>query len=85
MRQGVVEKFNNLYLGQKCSLVQNYGKWIFYTDTSLYRVSVFELEGELVEVWYNLSERFIARVRMPTYQQLDKHLEKITISYLKIK
>lgn len=85
MRQKAIQKFNNLDLCEKSSLVSNYGKWVWYTDTQMFRISVFELEGELVEVWYNVVFSLIEKIRIPTYKELGIHLSGIKLPLLRTK
>ena len=79
MRQDAVQRFNNLSLSDKCTLVTNYGKWLWWVSTEGFRISVFELEGEIVEVWYNITSRTIRGIRIPSYKDLDIHISHISL------
>lgn len=72
-------QFNKLSLSKKKQLLDAYGHWVWFTDYNEYRISVFEIEGEIVEVWYHVYEKYIWRIRIPTYAELDIHLRAIRI------
>lgn len=73
-------KFNSLTLEKQSNLINCYGHWIWFTDYQHYRISVFEINGEIVEVWYDLRERAIWRIRIPDYEELDIHLKRIKLN-----
>ena len=81
MNEEVIHKFNSLSIAEKATLVNNYGKTIHFTDYKGYRVSVFEIDAAIIEVWYDLEARAIWRIRMPKYEELDIHLTNLNFRY----
>lgn len=73
------KKFNELSLVKQAELVHRYGKWIWFTDYNEFRISVFEIEGEITEVWYHVYQRCVWRIRIPNYSELDIHLHGIEV------
>lgn len=82
MRDTARKKFNNLTLQEKSNLITSYGKTLWFTDYNEFRISVFELEGEIVEVWYHVYQRTIRQIRIPNYEQLDIHLHCVQLQDL---
>lgn len=77
----VAKRFNKLSESDKAGLIDAHGHWLWFTDYGAYRITLFELESEFVEVWYDYYARRIWRIRMPSYNELDIHLKSITLTY----
>lgn len=80
-----IEQFNSLPMDKKGNLVDCYGHWIWYLDFKNFRISIFELEGEVVEVWYNMVSHKINRIRIPSYKDLDLYLSYIKLPLIRNK
>ena len=73
------KRFNKLSMRKRSSLLDQFGHWIWFTDYQNYRISLFEIDGEFVEVWYDHQKRNISQIRIPEYEQMDIHLHSITL------
>lgn len=84
MSEAVQHRFNKLSLAKKSMLVDRFGKWLWFTETGTYRVSVYSIRGEIIEVWFDYRSRTIRHIRIPSYKDLDVHLKeiKLPLSYL---
>lgn len=79
-REKSITQFNSLSLQEKCRLVDAYAIKIHHTDYNDYRINLYVLAGEYVELWFDIYRNHIWRIRIPSFQELDIHLYTITIN-----
>lgn len=77
----VAHRFNNLSMEKKSSLLNSYGHWVWCIDYKYYHVTLYEIKGQLIEVWYDLRSDVIWQIRIPEYKDLDIHLQCITFTF----
>lgn len=77
MNKNISYNFNQLPLSERCNLVNCYGKTVMWTDYNEYRITLYEIDCELIEVWFDIYNSCIYDVRIPSYNQLDIHLHGI--------
>jgi hypothetical protein len=73
------ERFNQLSLEDRASVFRAFAKFVSHTDVDLYRVQLYELEGHFIEVWFDPIKNKVEKLVMPDYEELDKHLDNITL------
>lgn len=75
-------KFNELSIADKALLVAEYGQFLLSTEYYNYRVHLYTLNGDFIEVFYNIMTRQVEAIALAAYDDLDKHIQRIHLSYL---
>ena len=73
-------KFNDLTLPDKALIIAEYGIFISQQQYYDYRVHLYSLHRNFVEVFYNCLTRHIERITLMTdLRDIDKYLVNITL------
>lgn len=73
------EKFNNLSIKDRGLLVIKFGELVLVTHLTSFKICVYEINSNFVEVWYNWKLKEIQRIRIPNYEEMDLHLKSIKL------
>jgi hypothetical protein len=80
-----MEIFNNLTFEEKCDIIRLYGRYVASVPYYHYTVKLYAWQRFFIEVYYDTEEDEIARITMAAENELNKHLQDISltdISYL---
>jgi len=75
--------FNELSLTDKALLVAEFGSYLESIEFYDFRIHLFSLNANFIEVYYNILTRQIERIILADYNELDKYLSRIVIRSLK--
>jgi hypothetical protein len=78
-------KFNELPLTDKALLVSEFGSFLESIEFYDYRIHLYSLNSNFIEIYYNILTRQIERIVLVDYQALDKYLSRILIPNLRKK
>lgn len=76
-------RFNDLTLVDKAWLVYEFGRHLLSIEYYDYRIHLYALNSDFVEIHYNIDTRQIDRISLASYAELDKYLSRILIGKLK--
>lgn len=74
------QRFNHLSSAAREVLVYKYGEFLMRSNTEYYRVDLYALRNQMVEVWWNRNTRLIENIYIPTLEEMDLHTDRINIS-----
>lgn len=78
-------QFNNLTIVDKAWLVYEFGDFLMSIEYYDYRVHLYSLNCQFVELYENIDNRQIERIEVAHYNALDKYLSRVLIRDIKIK
>jgi hypothetical protein len=78
-------KFNELPLTDKALLVSEFGMFLESIEYYDYRIHLYSLNANFIEIYYNILSRQIERIILIDYQGLDKYLSRILMPNLRKK
>ena len=74
------QRFNRLSSSAREVLVYRYGLFLMCSHTDYYRVDLYALRNQFVEVWWNKNTRLIDNIYIPTLHEMELHTDRINIS-----
>lgn len=74
-------KFNDLPLDEKVLIVSEYAKFLMTLEIIGYRIHLYSLNNNFVEVHHNLASREVERITIIDFSALDKYLNRINVNY----
>lgn len=77
-----IERFNSLDLSKKATLICGYGIHIHTIIAGGYTISVYEINGAIIDTFFNNSTKRIDFIDMPNYDKMDMHAQSIDLNKL---
>ena len=78
-------QFNNLTMVDRAWLTYEFGEFLMSIEYYDYRINLYSLNGEFIELFQNIDSRQIERIQVASYNGLDKYLSRILLGTLKRK
>lgn len=78
-----VGKFDELALADKYWLICEYADYLLSIEHYDYRVSLYALNCQFIEVYKNIDTRIIEKISVAGSNELNKYLTRIVIGNLK--
>jgi hypothetical protein len=75
------KEFNELDLGARIKALHNSVLITSVNKNLVYRIELYDLKNEFVEVWVNKLYQRIDYARIATYDDLDKFLKNLHLHY----
>jgi hypothetical protein len=75
-----MEIFNNLTFEEKCDIIRLYGRYAGSVSYYHYTVKLYAWQRFFIEVYYDTEEDEIARITMAEGNELNKHLQDISLA-----
>jgi hypothetical protein len=72
-------RFNELSIVDKAMLIAEFGNFLRSTDFYNYRVHLYALNENFIEVYYNVETRQVERITLAMYEHLDKYMSAIIL------
>lgn len=76
-------QFNKLTLVDRAWLVYEFGEFLMSIEHYDYRINLYALNDQLIELFQNIDTRQIERIQLASYDGLDKYLTRIILGNLK--
>lgn len=76
-------KFNELPITDKALIVAEYGMFMQSVEFYDYRVHLYTLNSQFIEVYYNILTRQVENITLVTYSEMDKYLVRIVLPNLR--
>lgn len=76
-------RFDNLTMVDKAWLVYEFGDFLMSIEYYDYRVRLYALNSQFIELFENIGTRQIERIQVASQDGLDKYLSRILIRNLK--
>lgn len=76
-------RFNELPITDKALLVAEFGCFLQSIEFYDFRVHLYALNSNFIEVYYNILTRQVEKISLAHYGELDKYLTRILIASLK--
>jgi len=74
-------KFNDLPLDEKVLIISEYAKFLLTVEIIGYRMHLYSLNHNYVEVRHSLLSREVETISIIGYKELDKYLNRISLNY----
>jgi hypothetical protein len=78
-------QFNNLTMVDRAWLVYDFGEFLMSIEYYDYRINLYSLNGQFIEIFQNIETRQIERIQGVSYKGIDKYLSRIIVGSLKKK
>jgi hypothetical protein len=75
-------KFNELSVIDRALLVAEFGHFIKSCEYNEYRVHLYRINHQYIEVYYNIYTRCVENILLAKYADLDKHIINVDLRNL---